>query len=118
MPEISWIYWSARVLSLLAVTMSVGSIIFIQTRNILSQKIMAAGVLAFSLMLVSMTWGYKHIAPLLQFLFTTGAGLGLILASVLVQSNKLILATYVVTVTFILAFIHILIAFNVFSFLI
>lgn len=116
MSEISWIDWSARILSLLALIVSVGSIISNhKKRNISSYKIMAVGALAFSLTLISITWGYRHVAPLLQFLLTAGTGIGFILASVSVRNN-LILATYAVIAAFILAFAHVLIAFSVFSF--
>ncbi|SFG16742.1 hypothetical protein SAMN05660649_00958 [Desulfotomaculum arcticum] len=108
----------ARLLSLLATTTSIGSIIFIynktniSSQKIMSQKILSAGTLALSLTLVSFTWRYEDVSPLTQLILTLGASISFILTCIMVQYNKLKLATYATISTIILATLHTLIAFT------
>ena len=106
-----------RIISLLAVVISVGAIIFIYLKNrsseiVIPQKIMSFGVLALSLTLVTVTWRYEHLTPFMQLLLVTGVGTSLILISAMVRLNRLKLATYIAIMAIALAFIHLALAFS------
>ncbi|MCL6449204.1 MAG: hypothetical protein K6U04_13835 [Armatimonadetes bacterium] len=107
-----------RLISLLAVAISAGVIIFIYSKRnnsserVIPQKIMSFAFLAMSLTLVSFTWRYEHITPFMQLLLVTGVGASLIFISIMVRLNSLILATYVVIIANLLALMHLILVFS------
>lgn len=110
----------SKLISLFAITVSVVIVFYIYSRKntssekVISQKLLIVGTLAISLTLVSLTWRHEHVAPFIQYILTSGAGVGFIFACIMIVCKNFKLAPYAITVAVVFSFIHALIAFFLF----